>query len=445
MKTKLLILFILFGVLGYGQKKPIGRLEPIKESGTVSLTELTGNKNVEEEENGESTKIFVMDLSKPALKYFEKNATKWLSMKSREQLVLKVKNGNPLKYRYKIDTKELVFFGETPTIEKKDIKSDDSTGLNYFSFTKAIDSIQQLMNFSDLLTESVNTLEIDFNAFYMSMKEKKSLKIEDIDHKREELYRTSMQSNTTAEMLLKELDYFTAEKEYDETKNQIEATKEKAKKLSEEIKVKLYGIDFAIFTLPIDVQGKNIDGIEFRLKRFNKETNEEDTSFAPHPYNVWITGGLKIDVSAGVFFTSLFDDAFEKKDDPLISDNKIIVKKNLGDYDFAFGSSINVHSRWNSWLNLGGNLGVAFTTNQKFQMLSGINFILGRQERIIVSAGLAMGKVDRLVNSYQEGGSYNLGAEGTIPMISQFKFGHFFGVTYNLSKVKKISLEKGIE
>ena len=56
-----------------------------------------------------------------------------------------------------------------------------------------------------------------------------------------------------------------------------------------------------------------------------------------------------------------------------------------------------------------------------------------------------MGKVDRIADSYSVGGSYNLGDSGTIPTQSQFKFGHFFGITYNLTKVKKISLDKGLE
>jgi hypothetical protein len=437
MKTTVLFLFLLLGVMGYGQEKPIKEMT-LNE--LINLSERS--KSIDSTED--LTKEYIMDLSRPALVYSKTNSTRWLSMKARQQLVIKIKNGNPLKYTYKIDTKELVFFGEVPSVEIEKEKQN-TLGLSVMTHIEALDSIQGIIRLSDLLAGSVNVLEIDFNTFYASMKGKNSIKIDDIKSKREELFKAVMESVNDADILLRGLDFFMDEFEYEDTKNKVTATKEKAEKLKEQITEKLYGFDFATFTLPIDVQGKNIDAIEFRLRRFDKETKEEDTGFAPHPYNVWIRGGLKIDISAGLFFTSLFDDAFDKKDDPVITDNKIIIKKNQGDYDFAFGSSINVHSRWNSWLNMGGNLGVAFTTNQKFQILTGVNFILGRQERIIVTAGLAMGKVDRLANSYKEGGSYNLGAEGTIPMESQFKFGHFFGVTYNLSKVKKISLEKGIE
>lgn len=427
MKTKLLFLFLLFGVIGYGQDKP---------------QVVSGKPN--KKKDGISSKAFIMNLSEPTLITNGGDTTKWLSIKARELLIIKIENGNPLKYTYKIDTRELAFFSQgapaepKATTDRQEKKIWDANGI-------VPGKIEDFNKINETIKKDLESLTEEFEAFYADMKEKNFLDTKVFDSIRSDLRVKATNHYDQADTLSNELEKLKDSIGYKETKDKVEATKLKAKKLKEEITKKLYGFDFATFTMPIDVQGRNIDAIEFRLRRFDKETKEEDTGFAPHPYNVWIRGGVKIDISAGLFFTSLFDEAFDKKDDPVITDNKIIIKKSQGKYDFAFGSSINVHSRWISWFNMGGNLGVAFTTNQKFQILSGINFILGRQERIIVSAGLAMGKVDRLANSYKEGGSYNLGAEGTIPMETQFKFGHFFGVTYNLSKVKKISLEKGIE
>ena len=119
--------------------------------------------------------------------------------------------------------------------------------------------------------------------------------------------------------------------------------------------------------------------------------------------------------------------------------------KNSGDYDMAFGSTINTYMRMNSWVVPTLNFGAVITQNEKLQVLLGGGVILGKQERIIFSAGISMGKVDRIADGYQVGDSYNLGDSGNTPTQSQFKFGNFFGITYNLSKVKKISLDKGIE
>lgn len=69
----------------------------------------------------------------------------------------------------------------------------------------------------------------------------------------------------------------------------------------------------------------------------------------------------------------------------------------------------------------------------------GLGLILGKEERIILHGGLAMGAISVISNNYKTDGStsYSLGGDGAIPTTNKFSFGHFFGVTYNLGKVKK--------
>jgi hypothetical protein len=71
----------------------------------------------------------------------------------------------------------------------------------------------------------------------------------------------------------------------------------------------------------------------------------------------------------------------------------------------------------------------------------GVGIVLGREERWILSGGLSMGVVDRLAGGYEAGKQYSLGADGEVPIVKQFKFGHFFGITYNLSKVNTITFK----
>jgi hypothetical protein len=77
----------------------------------------------------------------------------------------------------------------------------------------------------------------------------------------------------------------------------------------------------------------------------------------------------------------------------------------------------------------------------EIQVILGGGLIIGRQERWILSGGLSMGVVDRLAGGFEKGQAYDLGASGQIPMVKQFKFGHFIGITYNLSKVNAVSLK----
>jgi hypothetical protein len=428
MKTTLFILyFLFFGFIGYSQGKTEIRVdldEPsIKSIRTCQKLSCTNIDSCQHNCN-----------------------SRWLSAGSRDMITIKLQNGNPLKYTYKINTKNISFFNEEALANKEvdEAKADaverDITA-NLVGDSLTIDKIL-VDNYN--LNNSIDHLNIDVETFYEILKQKNVLK--EVDLKERESFLEGAKGNYGVNyLLINDLEQFKDSTKYAETKKSLLETEEKAKKSIIAIIQKLYTVDLKIYTLPIDIQGKNIDVLECKLGRINRETKVEDLDFAPTPYNIWIRGGLKIDVSAGIFFTSLYDSEYDKRDDPAIAGNKIITLKNSGDYDMAFGSTINTYIRMNSWVVPTINFGAIITQDEKLQVLLGGGVILGKQERIIFSAGVSMGKVDRIADGYQVGSSYNLGDSGTIPTQSQFKFGKFFGITYNLSKVKKISLDKGIE
>ncbi|WP_166925708.1 hypothetical protein [Flavobacterium poyangense] len=425
MKTTVFILsFLFFGYMGYSQVQ---------------------------------TKIIQVDLSVP-----HKNSisicndetctfldnSKWLSARCREMIAVKLINGNPFKYTYKIDTRNLSFFNDQNTTSEKVKKDAEAEALadKNKGMMEALhsESVEGIIIKNKELVKSIDSLDIEVKNLYEILKLKNVLV--ESDYAKREVFLKNVQSYLTeAYQLMNSLQNVKRDSLVISTEESLLKTKVKAEKSIDSIIEKFYTTDLAVYTLPIDVQGQNIDVVEFKLRRFDKETKEEDLNFASKPYNIWIKGGLKIDVSAGLFFTSLYDSEFGQKDDPAIPGNKIITLKNGGDYDLAFGSTINTYIRANSWIVPTLNFGAVITQNEKLQVLLGLGAILGKQERIIFSAGLTMGKVNRIADSYSVGGSYNLGNSGDVPTQSQFKFGHFFGITYNLTKVKKISLDKGIE
>ncbi|MGO4770300.1 hypothetical protein ACEN2I_01440 [Flavobacterium sp. W22_SRS_FK3] len=421
MKTILIILYLFFGFIGYSQI---------------------------------TTKIIEIDLSKPHKKsvtiYTDSlpsavDSSKWLSIKSREMAAIKLINGNPLSHNYKIDTKEISFFNNEQKSDEiiQEVKAESNKKfLKWDAENKTFESIIKKNN---ILARSIDSLNFEIEIFYEILRQKSKLVENDYSIKRLEFLSFAKEQLKSSYELLDNLQKLDNDIQNSITQKSVIETKDKAEKSIKIIVEKFYGIDLNVYTFPIDVQGKNIDIIEFKLRRFNKETKVEEADFASTPYNIWIKGGVKIDVSAGVFFTSLYDDDYDKRDDPSTAGNKIIMLKNSGDYDMAFGSTINTYIRMNSWIVPTLNFGAVITQNEKLQVLLGGGVILGKQERIIFSTGISMGKVDRIADGYQVGSSYNLGDSGTIPIQSQFKFGHFFGITYNLSKVKKISLDKGIE
>ncbi|MDR7210519.1 hypothetical protein [Flavobacterium piscis] len=431
MKTTLFILyFLLFGFIGYSQDK---------DSRIV-------------------TKIIEIDLSDPNLNSIKMcndvgckpvKKRNWLSAKCSEMIAVKLINGNPFKYTYKIDTNDISFFNEKAEMDASSDNASAKAKAAKAANKKmgvAPDSITigKIVLDNENLDYNLDLLNTDVDNFYKTLKQKNTFVGTDYAN-RQGLRNRAEGYLAEVFLLLINLEEQRTETNYFSTKESLLATKEKAIQSIQTIVHLLYTIDLEVYNLPIDVQGKNIDAVEFKLRRFYKDTDKEDLSFASKPYNVWIKNGLKIDVSAGIFFTSLYDSQYDKRDDPETAGNKIITLKNSGDYDIAFGSTINTYVRMNSWIVPTLNFGAVITQNEKLQILLGGGAILGKQERIIFSTGISMGKVDRIADGYQVGGSYNLGDSGTIPTQSQFKFGHFFGITYNLSKVKKISLDKGIE
>jgi hypothetical protein len=200
------------------------------------------------------------------------------------------------------------------------------------------------------------------------------------------------------------------------------------------------GLFFSIrkenYIMPIDVNGKNIDIVEITVKRF------ELNSLIPEEfnYNIWVKGGFKIDISGGVYITSLVDKEYTTKNATgTTTGGKVIFEKEKGNYDFGFGSAINISHRSAGWLNPTLNVGALFTANQKFQLLTGLGLILGKQERIIFSGGLSMGRIDSLAQNMTADGVtvYDIGEGGQVPTQSVFSFGGYFGITYNFSKTKK--------
>ncbi|KIA97614.1 hypothetical protein OA93_13920 [Flavobacterium sp. KMS] len=440
MKTTLFILcFLFFGIIGYGQVTTkiieVDLSKPHKNSiricGDPLLCNDVDSCKCKEESKGTIINECVCK-------------SKWLSVKSREMVSVKLVNGNPFKYNYKIDTKNISFFNDQNITADKVKEQARTEADNKSSVDNHKEPIKDIIKKNEELIQNIDNLNIEVESLYEILKQKNALVEADYSERKEFLDRAKEQLKKNYE-LLNSFENVEEKSKYIQVKESLLVTKIKAEKSIATIIEKFFSVDLEIYTLPIDLQGKNIDVVEFKLRRFDRETKDEDLSFASTPYNIWIRNGLKIDVSAGIFFTSLYDEEYDKRDDPATAGNKIITLKNSGDYDMAFGSTINTYIRMNSWIVPTLNFGAVITQDEKLQVLLGVGAILGKQERIIFSAGVSMGKVDRIADDYQVGSSYNLGDSGTIPTQSQFKFGSFFGITYNLSKVKKISLDKGIE
>ena len=432
------------------------------------------------------TKVFTLNLEVPTGKALlgSDSINTRLVLPSKSPLAFNLINGNPYKYKYVINHKLINFFegqGYNPfdSIAKMLEKSSksksgsrapaslDTLEVAYISkaenatniinqnqliandlligvrkVTTEEDDIINILNATKILKIKSSNLKSDVESYIAEITSEDSL-----DHSTFLQKRTSF--NTQYIELLTMLNSLNKNAiQFPQIKEQYSKSLDEINQNDNNIKLeisKMFSVKMNNYLLPLDVNGKNIDIVEVTVERYDK------TAANPTPdkyvYNIWIKGGLKIDISGGVFISSLFDKEYTTKDNVVdvngkSETQKFIYEKNNGAFDYGFGSTINVSLRGGSWIRPALNFGALFTTNQKFQIITGIGLILGKEERIIIHGGLAMGSVNTISDNYKSDGStsYNLGTSGDVPTTNKFSFGHFFGITYNFGKTKKQDL-----
>ncbi len=216
------------------------------------------------------------------------------------------------------------------------------------------------------------------------------------------------------------------------------------KVVEEELKV-LMSLKFFHYSEQMAVDGDNVDVFNLVISRTLR--NDEKAKTEDFPYDIWITGGFKIDVSAGFFFSGLNNQEyifpageFQTEEDGGAEDNNgnAIVRGNTGRWEYGFGTMLNISHRMGTWTRPTLSVGAMLTNDTKFQFLLGGGAILGKKERVIFHAGWALGKVTRLENGLVADGEtqYDIDKESMIPTEEEFDSNFFFGITYNLGKVK---------
>lgn len=224
------------------------------------------------------------------------------------------------------------------------------------------------------------------------------------------------------------------------------------------------------YTLPTHTNLKNIDLIRYEVKREDKITNSSQS----YNYDFWVRGGLKIDFSIGFFGTRLTDNLYNKVLlDTVGGIDKIrITRQDDGRVNFAFGGMVNVTPRHGaSWVNVGGSVGVAYSGNQKLQVLTGLSLHFGKTERLILHGGVGFGTIkyldisandfkffdrdlktvsrDKLNEIKERDRVYMLQSPDikfssyTIPLVDKFVIRPFIGISYNLSKKNALQAVSG--
>ncbi|SFW18619.1 hypothetical protein [Chitinophaga sancti] len=138
-------------------------------------------------------------------------------------------------------------------------------------------------------------------------------------------------------------------------------------------------------------------------------------------------------ISAGIYTSTLYNDVYsgQQQSDSTFS---IVQEKHSGKMEFGINAL--AYTGWNvtgdkscNYLGMAFGIGMSVSEKPKPRVLLGMSFITGEKNRLMVSAGLIAGFVNRLSSAYKENTTYS-GTPGTF-VKDGIKPGAFLSVNYS--------------
>jgi len=234
----------------------------------------------------------------------------------------------------------------------------------------------------------------------------------------------------------------------------IDATVKKAKELREEIISKLAGnidtvgnnlkflatLQFEYYTMQAHVGETD----ELVLKLSVQDKIKNDVTIYPVAH-LRVYKAMKIDYSAGVFISGLYDETYTKTvtttthsttTPPTEVNNYKIDKLDGGALSYGGMGFVNLHTQTDKFFNYGISIGAGLRFNDSSKFVLGIapGLYIGKNQRGIIHAGIALSQVDRIYSIYGEGSYTDSSYVSETKSIVKGSF--FFGVSWNLSRTK---------
>jgi len=181
------------------------------------------------------------------------------------------------------------------------------------------------------------------------------------------------------------------------------------------------------------------DEIRFEVKIEPRKEAESILCLEKRHFNTVtpVYGGVKIDFSTGLFFSSLVDKSYSSN--PLTADSSRSTisenaQNNIG--QVSIGGMMHISRRSAGYIKptLSFGLGVNSTDFTNANIFIGGGVVIGNKERFIVSGGYTMSNIDFLRSKYKLNTEYSTSELDDELTESTLKGGWFFSLTYNLGK-----------
>jgi|GEM_PF-3568181 len=164
----------------------------------------------------------------------------------------------------------------------------------------------------------------------------------------------------------------------------------------------------------------------------NKYIIDRDRTFK---YKEYLKGGVRFDFSIG----TVFDIGNMQQEFDVVQDNNgyQIIQTTNNEYIPTIAGML--HSSWRSSNNFafGVTLGVSMdmTKLSLNSLFPGVSLLIGKTDKIILTAGPALRKVTQLTNGFTLNTSFNSSPEGYTS--ESYKLGWFVGISWNLTNKQK--------
>lgn len=142
-----------------------------------------------------------------------------------------------------------------------------------------------------------------------------------------------------------------------------------------------------------------------------------------------VIGGVKVNSSVGVGFTSFF-----KKQEDYYNRDSLIIANNGDSFAPVITTLLHFYPLTSSSVSVGGNFGIGFPIlgeDKSISFFLGSSILMGKSQRFVLNLGFMGGQVQRLDRGFQVGDSF--GSEGEIiPTRNKYELGYFLSGTFNL-------------
>ncbi len=172
--------------------------------------------------------------------------------------------------------------------------------------------------------------------------------------------------------------------------------------------------------------------VELKLKDSTLANSGAPRMLVQAPIRVPVGGGFKVNASLGISFARYFD----RPQDYFVRDS-ILLGQDLDAFVPVVTSFVHFYAQGCGNVSFGGSVGLGFPVvggegGQSIAFFAGPSLILGRSSRVVLSAGLMGGRVQRLGQGYHLGDAFE-GDSALIPKSARYELGAFLGLSYNLT------------